>query len=162
MVCRNAQSNIVMDSLSKAHRSWNMSRIRARNTHPEVRTRSILHRLGFRFRLEDSRLPGRPDIVLPRYRTVVLVHGCFWHRHKECKYAYSPKSRIGFWTKKFKRNVERDAEVRRLLRKLGWRIILVWECELSNEDKLQSRLRAALRNAKSHSRISLKKPASRF
>ena len=133
-----------MDRLSREQRSWNMSRIRGRDTGPERVVRSLLHRMGFRFRLHRADLPGRPDIVLPKYRTVILVHGCFWHRHRGCRYAYVPKSRKDFWTRKFARNVERDKEVRQLLRKAGWKLLVVWECETADPDGLAFRLAGAL------------------
>ncbi len=129
-----------MDVLSEERRSWNMSRIRDRDTKPERQVRSMLHRMGYRFRLNRSDLPGKPDIVLPRYRTVVLVHGCFWHRHKRCKYAYTPKSRQQFWKSKFSKNVERDQKVIRALKELGWRVLLVWECELRAPQRLMDKL----------------------
>jgi len=127
------------DKISQERRSWNMQQIRDRDTKPEIAVRSMLHRLGFRFRLRRSDLPGNPDIVLPKYKTVVLVHGCFWHRHRNCKYAYTPKSRTEFWEAKFARNVERDFEVRRALRKLGWKVVVVWECQLRKPDSLAAR-----------------------
>lgn len=133
-----------MDKISQKHRRWNMSQIKSRNTRPEIQVRSMLHRLGYRFRLHGPQLPGRPDIVLPRYRTVVLVHGCFWHRHPRCKYAYSPKSRIEFWTAKFRANVRRDRFVRRQLRLAGWRVVVVWECQLASPDRLAARLDRSL------------------
>lgn len=104
-----------MDILTKEHRSWNMSQIRGKVTKPERIVRSVLHRLGARFRLHRKDLPENPDFVLPRYGLVVLVHGCFWHRHPRCKYAYTPKSRLEFWVPKFEQNVKRDKEVRRQL-----------------------------------------------
>ena len=109
-----------------------MSRIRGKDTTPELAVRSALHRLGYRFRLHRRDLPGRPDIVLPKYGTVIFVHGCFWHRHARCKYAYTPKSRVEFWHHKFQQNVERDRRVQRELRRLGWKVIVVWECETAN------------------------------
>src|SRR5579862_5549375 len=110
-----------MDSLSKERRSWNMSRIRSRDTKPERAVRSMLHRLGFRFRLASGRrIFGRPDIVLPKYRTVVFVHGCFWHRHRGCPFAYTPRSRLEFWMRKFDANIARDSTVTRQLRREGW------------------------------------------
>ena len=110
-----------------------MSRIQSKNTKPELIVRSILHRMGYRFRLHRRDLPGSPDIVLPRYRTVIFVHGCFWHRHKGCKFAYIPKSRIDFWLKKFAENVARDKNHRRQLRQLGWKVIVLWECQIKSE-----------------------------
>ena len=133
-----------MDRLTKEHRSWNMSRIKGANTKPEVRVRSILHRMGYRFRLHRKDLPGKPDIVLPKYETVLFVHGCFWHRHSECRFAYTPKSRVAFWKKKFLRNVERHHEVEEQLTELGWRVIVVWECETKDEDKLWELLESVL------------------
>ncbi len=126
-----------MDILSKEKRSWNMSRIRNANTKPELVVRSLLHREGYRFRLHVARLPGKPDIVLPKYKTVIFVHGCFWHRHPNCKYAYKPKSRKKFWQTKFKQNVERHERVTKELKKLGWRIIIVWECEITNQKMIR-------------------------
>lgn len=130
-----------MDSLSKENRSWNMSRIRSTDTEPERLVRSLLHRMGYRFRLHGKNLPGRPDIVLPKHKTVVFVHGCFWHRHPGCKYAYAPKSRVEFWEKKFKNNTQRHRTVARLLRASGWRVVVIWECELRKPAQLRSRIR---------------------
>ena len=107
-----------------------MSGIRGRNTKPEVTVRSWLHRAGLRFRINDRRLPGSPDIVMKRWNTVVLVHGCFWHRHRGCPFAYTPRSNTAFWEKKFTENVERDRRVARNLRSLGWRVLTIWECQL--------------------------------
>lgn len=121
-----------------------MGRIRGRNTGPERAVRSLLHRLGYRFRLHDAKLPGKPDIVLPRYRAVVLVHGCFWHRHPGCSRASSPTTHVGFWTRKFARTVERDGEQEARLSALGWRVIVVWECELDDPEHLADRLDIAL------------------
>ena len=117
-----------------------MSRIHATNTKPELIVRSLLHGMGFRYRLHVSALPGCPDIVLPRWRCVVLVHGCFWHRHQGCHLAYTPKSRKAFWTKKFEGNVYRDRKALTKLRHLGWRVLVVWECELRDHDRLTHRL----------------------
>jgi len=127
-----------MDLLTKEKRSWNMSRIKGKDTKPEIIVRSILHKNGFRFRLNRKDLPGKPDIVLPKYQTVILVHGCFWHRHPRCKFAYNPKSRVKFWQNKFSENVERDKNVRKKLRRMGWKVIVVWECELRNMEKLKN------------------------
>ena len=133
-----------MDRISKEHRSWNMSRIKSRDTKPEMIVRSMLHRMGYRFRLHVKTLPGTPDIVLPKYKTVIFVHGCFWHRHKGCKYAYTPKSRQEFWQHKFDLNGKRDRLVRRLLRAVGWHVTVAWECEASDLSKLATRLRKIL------------------
>jgi DNA mismatch endonuclease (patch repair protein) len=133
------------DVFSKDKRSDVMSRIRGRDTRPERAVRSILHKLGFRFRLQARHLPGKPDIVLPKYRTVIMVHGCFWHRHSHCKYAYTPKTRTEFWNTKLSANVARDRKTGKALRALGWRIITVWECELKHGDHVPIRLMRALR-----------------
>lgn len=120
------------DVVSRRRRSEMMSGIRGRNTRPELIVRSALHRAGFRFRLDSARkVPGKPDIVLPAHSTVVFVHGCFWHRHKGCRYAYSPKSNVAFWRRKFRANIARDAEVAKLLRHAGWKRIVLWECQLT-------------------------------
>lgn len=117
-----------------------MSRIRGKDTRPELRVRSALHRLGYRFRLNRRDLPGKPDIVLPRYQTVIFVHGCFWHRHPGCRFAYTPKSRVEFWQAKFERNVERHREVEEELTTLGWRVLVIWECETDSATGLLDRL----------------------
>jgi len=130
-----------MDRISKAHRSWNMSRIRSKDTRPEKKVRSALHKSGYRFRLHRKELPGKPDIILPKYKTVIFIHGCFWHRHKGCKYCYTPKSNIEKWQKKFQDNVTRDEKIQSVLQKMGWQVIVIWECEVKNgyfKDKLRS------------------------
>ena len=133
----------VADSLTPERRSWNMSRIRGRDTKPEVLVRSTLHRMGFRFTVNgplNCKLPGRPDIVLPKHSAVVFVHGCFWHRHARCKYAYTPKTRVSFWEEKFFGNVERDRKNGRALARLGWKVVTVWECELAKSSTFERRL----------------------
>ncbi len=117
------------DRLSKARRSWNMSRIRGKNTAPEKIVRSLLHRMGCRFRLHCKNLPGHPDIVLRKYKTVIFVHGCFWHRHRGCKNCTTPTNRREWWLAKLNRNAARDKIHARALRKLGWRTIIIWECQ---------------------------------
>lgn len=129
-----------MDKISKEHRSWNMSRIRSKDTKPEICVRKMLHQLGYRFRLHRKDLPGCPDIVLPKYRTVIFVHGCYWHRHKGCKYAYAPKTRRLFWSNKFRKNIRRDKKHLNTLRALGWCVVVVWECEVKDKQKLHERL----------------------
>jgi len=119
-----------MDRLTKEKRSWNMSMIRSRNTNPEKQLRSLLHRAGYRFRINVKELPGSPDIVLPKYRAVIFVHGCFWHRHHECKNAYMPKSNIDFWHQKFLGNIKRDEKNQALLVEKGWLPVVIWECEI--------------------------------
>ena len=119
----------MVDSLSPERRSWNMGRIRARNTRPEIIVRSLLHRMGYRFSLRRNDLPGKPDIVLPKHRTVIFVHGCFFHRHAGCSYASEPKTNAEFWRQKFEANVRRDRRNQNQLRNEGWRVIVVWECQ---------------------------------
>jgi len=133
-----------MDRLTPEHRSWNMSRIRGRDTVPEKRVRSLLHRLGFRFSPMRSGLPGKPDIVLPARNAVVFVHGCFWHQHDGCRNASMPSTRESFWAAKLHGNVARDKVVAKQLRSLGWRVLTVWECELKQEELLGQRLRRQL------------------
>lgn len=118
-----------------------MAKIRGAHTQPERRVRSLLHSLGLRFRLHQAALPGRPDIVLRRHGTVVFVHGCFWHRHAACRGATTPKTNRGFWQRKFRANVRRDAGNQRDLRAAGWRVVVVWECELARPKRLAARLR---------------------
>ncbi len=121
-----------MDTLTKEKRSWNMSRIRSKDTAPELTVRSLLHRNGFRFRLHVKDLPGKPDIVLPKYKTVIEVRGCFWPRHPGCKIATTPSTNTEFWQKKFAQNVARDKENEEKLKQLGWNVIIIWSCELSS------------------------------
>lgn len=129
-----------MDRIDKNRRSWNMSRIKSKDTVPEVFVRSILHSMGYRFRLHPTALPGRPDIVLPKHQTAVFVHGCFWHRHTGCRFAYTPKSRKEFWLSKFEGNIARDKKALRALRQLGWKTLVVWECQIGNPKRLALRL----------------------
>lgn len=118
------------DHISPEHRSWNMSRIKGKDTSIEVQVRSWLFSRGFRFRKNDKRYPGKPDIVLPKYKTVIFINGCFWHRHEGCKYATTPKTNREYWEKKFQRNVENDKQHMKRLEEMGWRVIVLWECEL--------------------------------
>ena len=134
-----------MDRISKEHRSWNMSRITGKNTRPEIILRSLLHRAGFRYRLHVSSLPGKPDIVLHRFRTVIFVNGCYWHRHLKCTQASIPKTRTEFWLAKFQSTIERDRRKTKELQNLGWKVLVVWECELENRpDTVLSRLKTQL------------------
>lgn len=123
-----------------------MSGIRGRDTKPELIVRSYLHKAGLRFRLR-SKLPGKPDLVFPRFRTAVFVHGCFWHRHMGCKYAAVPATNRAFWSAKFSANVRRDKKVARVLQGLGWHVVVVWECQLSPRE-LQLLKREILRGRK--------------
>jgi DNA mismatch endonuclease (patch repair protein) len=122
-----------------------MSRIGPRDTVPERAVRSFLHRLGYRFRLHARELPGSPDITLPKWRKVIFVHGCFWHRHPGCKFAYNPKSRVHFWQEKFAGNVARDRRNVAALRTLGWHAHIIWECETQDSTALLKRLRQIFR-----------------
>lgn len=122
-----------MDIVSPATRSRMMAGIRGKNTSPELTVRRGLHAAGFRFRLHDRKLPGRPDLVLARYRAAVFVHGCFWHRHPGCRYATTPSTRAEFWQEKFSANVVRDERSWSHLREAGWRVGVVWECGLKGK-----------------------------
>lgn len=132
------------DHFDEAGRSALMSRVRRVGTAPELTVRSILHRLGFRFRIADGGLPGRPDIVLPRLRSVIFVHGCFWHHHRGCRRASIPGTRTSYWKEKFRRNQKRDARAKRSLKSLNWRVLVIWECQTRDLDRLRDRLRAFL------------------
>lgn len=118
------------DSISKERRSWNMSRIRNRDTKIEVLVRQYLFLKGYRFRKNDKRYPGKPDVVLPKYRTVIFVNGCFWHQHPGCKNATMPKTNTEFWKSKLERNVFNDQKNERLLVEMGWNVVTLWECDL--------------------------------
>lgn len=134
-----------MDTYSSTRRSEIMSRIRDKDTKPEVRVRRALHRMGYRFRLHSKNLPGSPDVVLPKWKTVVLVHGCFWHGCKKCdRGTRVPKTNTDFWLEKIAVNKRRDRRVRSALRAAGWRVIVVWACQTENARKLTARLTAAL------------------
>ena len=129
-----------MDIHDKKTRSYNMSRIKGKNTKPEELVRKYLFSQGFRYRKNDKRLPGSPDIVLPKYKTVIFVNGCFWHGHEGCKNFVWPKSNEEFWKNKIETNIARDKKKTQVLEELGWRVIVVWECELKNfckEETLQ-------------------------
>ena len=119
-----------MDRLTPEKRSWNMSCIKSKDTTPERIVRSFLHRNGFRFRLHAKDLPGKPDIVLQKYKTVIEVRGCYWHRHEGCKDATTPSTNTEFWQKKFAENVARDQSTEQKLKGLGWNVIVVWQCEV--------------------------------
>jgi DNA mismatch endonuclease, patch repair protein len=127
----------MIDHVSRERRSTIMGAIRGKNTTPERLVRSAAHRLGLRFRLHGRRLPGRPDLVLPKWRTVVFVHGCFWHRHLGCKRATMPRSNVVFWKRKFRANTQRDAANYARLADLGWRVVIIWQCELGRPGTLE-------------------------
>ena len=137
-----SQGYKMTDRITKEHRSWNMSRIRSKDTKTEKAVRSMLHNMGYRFRLHVKELAGKPDIVLPKYKTIIFIHGCYWHRHPGCKYAYTPKSRVTFWEKKFKENVRRDEKNQLDLKNLNWKVMVIWECELSDLEMLRKKLGA--------------------
>jgi DNA mismatch endonuclease, patch repair protein len=129
------------DNMSVAQRSWTMSQIRSKNTQPERMVRSFLHAMGFRFRLHKRSLPGAPDIVLARFRTAIFVHGCFWHAHRNCRYATRPRSNRSYWRQKLAGNATRDEQNRKKLIAAGWRVITVWECEMKHSSRnIQERL----------------------
>lgn len=127
-----------MDTVSKEKRSSIMSKVHSVNTKPEMLIRSFLHRNGFRFRLHVKNLPGHPDIVLPKYKTIIDVRGCFWHHHNGCKRAVLPLSNIEFWQEKFSRNIERDKKTEKQLKELGWHLIVIWECDLKKDGFLET------------------------
>jgi DNA mismatch endonuclease, patch repair protein len=118
------------DVHTKEVRSFNMSRIRGKDTKPEMLVRRFLHANGFRYKLHDKTLPGKPDIVLPKYKTVIFIHGCFWHGHKGCRYYVVPKTRTEWWLTKINGNIANDAKAVKALKKDGWKIIILWACEL--------------------------------
>ena len=128
------------DTLSQTQRSYNMSRIRGKNTKPEILVRKGLHARGFRFRLHNKKLPGSPDIVLPKYGVAIMVNGCFWHGHKGCRYATKPKTNIEFWEPKIARNKHKDEVTAAHLEALGWTGITIWECELRTSSQLDDKL----------------------
>lgn len=142
-----------MDKITPGQRSALMSKIRGRDTRPEKIVRSLVHRMGFRFRIGSSHLPGNPDLVLSRHRKVLFVHGCFWHQHPNCRRAARPQSRVEFWNAKLDGNVRRDRAAAAALRQAGWSCLVIWECELKNPEKLKTRLQRFLaHNAKVASR----------
>src|ERR1700742_3903936 len=134
------------DVHSKETRSYNMSRIRSKDTKPEMLVRKFLHKNGFRYRLHVKNLPGKPDIVLPKYKTVVFIHGCFWHGHEGCRYFVVPKTRTDWWLNKINGNILKDASAAELLAKMGWKVIEIWECSLKKAAQAATldALRAAL------------------
>ena len=129
-------SSEVLHKVSE-QRSRNMSAIKSKNTKPEIAVRKVLHSMGYRFRLHGKDLPGSPDIILPKYKTVIFVHGCFWHRHENCKYVTTPKTREEFWNNKFRSNIERDLEIQEKIKNLNWRSVVIWECEIKNKENLR-------------------------
>ena len=127
-----------------AHRSWVMSRIHSKNTAPELRVRSVMHRAGYRYRLHVSEMPGKPDIVMPRYRIAMFVNGCFWHRHPGCRHTSTPKTNTEYWQRKFAGNVARDGNAHAVLRQNGWTVLVIWECQTRNAVELANLLGGVL------------------
>ncbi len=139
--------NKMADIFTKEKRSEIMARIQGKNTRPEIAIRSFLHRQGYRFRLHKKDLPGKPDIILPKYKTIIFVHGCYWHRHSSCKRGRSiPSTNKDFWLKKFRMTISRDKKNQRELHKLGWKVITFWECEVSENKKLNKKLKQTFRS----------------
>lgn len=137
--------NREMDTVTREQRSEIMRRVRSRDTRPEMMVRRTLHRMGYRFRLHNGRLPGRPDLVLTRWKVVVFINGCFWHQHAGCPKAARPTTNEMFWNRKLDRNLARDQENVSELRKMGWRVLVLWECKIRDERWLQRRLQSFLR-----------------
>lgn len=135
---------LMFDRMTPADRSAHMGKIRRMNTKPERIVRSLLHGLGYRFRLQWKAAPGRPDIAFPGRRKIIFIHGCFWHQHEGCKFAHVPRTRETFWAEKFRRNKERDSRLEKLAAEKGWDILVVWECEMAARDALVTRLRKFL------------------
>ena len=129
------------DIVTQEHRSKIMSMIKGKNTKPEMLVRSVCHEMGLRYRLHRKDLPGKPDLVFPKHRLCIFVHGCFWHRHPGCKYAYTPKSRLDFWLPKLAKNVERDLDAQQALIVRGWRVVIIWECHTKNRELLRTEIR---------------------
>lgn len=136
-----------MDRISRSQRSALMARVRRKDTKPEFLVRRLLHRYGYRFRLCRKDLPGKPDVVLPKWKVAVLVHGCFWHQHQGCAKAARPTTNVEFWNRKLDRNVERDVEDVVRLTDLGWRVLVVWECQTRDEFALAATLESFIRAA---------------
>ena len=149
------------DKLNTQQRHHCMSRIRGKDTKPEVLVRKGLHARGFRFRLQDRNLPGRPDIVLPKYGVAIMVNGCFWHGHKGCRYATKPKSNAEFWETKIARNKHRDEVTAAHLEALGWTVIIVWECELRGKEKAEARIQTLAEEIRSAGELKRQKEARR-
>lgn len=145
------------DKLNTQQRHHCMSRIRGKDTKPEILVRKGLHARGFRFRLQDRKLPGRPDIVLPKYGVAIMVNGCFWHGHKGCRYATKPKSNIEFWETKIARNKHRDEVTAAHLEALGWTVIVVWECELRGKETAEARIQTLTEEIRSSGELKKQK-----
>lgn len=134
------------DHVDQEKRSLIMAAVHSENSGPEIAVRKMVHRLGYRYRLHVATLPGRPDLAFPGLRKVIFVHGCFWHRHRKCRYATWPKTRRAFWRTKFESNVKRDGRITRELRRMDWAVMTVWQCELKKPERLAGRLDDFLSN----------------
>jgi DNA mismatch endonuclease, patch repair protein len=141
------------DIFTKEKRSWIMSGVKNKNTSIEIRVRKSLFSLGFRYKINDRSLPGSPDITLPKYKTAIFIHGCFWHGHSNCGKAIKPNSNIEFWHSKIQKNRLRDKKVNSVLRKLGWNILIVWDCELKNKKSFSSTIDRLSRALQDHYQI---------
>ena len=137
----------VTDTLSPKERSERMSRIQNKDTNPEIIVRRLVHGMGFRYRLHRKDLPGQPDLTLPRWRAVIFVHGCFWHRHENCKLARLPKSKLNFWEAKLEKNRQRDKNNQDKLSQMGWRVLVIWECQLKEPRQVAKTIREFLMEA---------------
>jgi DNA mismatch endonuclease (patch repair protein) len=124
-----------MDTFSKSKRSEIMSKVSGKDTKPEILVRKYLFSKGFRYRKNVNGLPGKPDIVLPKYKTIIFIHGCFWHGHRNCEASQLPESNIEYWTKKISSNIKRDSQNKKTLKTLGWNVIVIWECELKTKNR---------------------------
>ena len=134
------------DKLSREKRSWNMSRIRGKDTEIEIKVRKYLFSRGFRFRKNVADMPGKPDIILPKYKTVIFIHGCYWHRHTGCKNCTTPNTNREFWLKKFEKNIQNDSKHQQELEAAGWKVLILWECEIENDfERLMDNLVVELR-----------------
>lgn len=133
------------DIVSRSKRKEMMSSVKQRHTKPEIAVRKILHRHGFRFRLHNKKLPGTPDIVLPKHKAVIFVHGCFWHQHEGCRKSRRPTSNVEFWNEKLDRNIVRDNQKESELKNSGWKVLTLWDCEIKNEDSLIEKVKNFLR-----------------
>jgi DNA mismatch endonuclease, patch repair protein len=133
-----------VDTLTPAERSAIMARVRSKDSKPELIVRKMLYAMGYHYRLHAKELPGKPDIVFRQRRKAIFVHGCFWHRHESCSLARLPKSRLEFWIPKLEKNRERDRQIRTLLKKLHWRTLTIWECEIDNPIRIQNKIRRFL------------------
>lgn len=132
------------DIVSRSKRKEMMSSVKQRHTKPEITVRKLLHRLGYRFRLYSKKLPGTPDIVLPKYKSVIFVHGCFWHQHEGCRKSRRPTSNVEFWNEKLDKNIERDNRKESELKSLGWKVLTIWDCEIKDEDLLIEKIKKFL------------------